>query len=79
MAAQAIVAQVEGLIERIRQCGYQVKHRKTLAHSHDELLGLEVMDKGDSKSGTERYSPNWTWFTQGKVVNGIKNVKLRVE
>lgn len=42
---QKIVARVERLLEGIRKLGYQGRHRKRMAHSWDELTGLEVVDK----------------------------------
>lgn len=43
--AKADVALVERLIEEIRWRAYQAKHRERLAHSRNELLESEVVDK----------------------------------
>lgn len=42
---QTDAARVERLIERVRQLGYQEKHKKVLAYSKHELPGSEVVDK----------------------------------
>lgn len=36
---------VERLVEEIRLFGYQGKHRKSLAHSRDELFESEIVDE----------------------------------
>lgn len=45
MVAQVYEARIERLIVEIRKIGYHPKHRERMAHSHDVLLKLEVIEK----------------------------------
>lgn len=66
------------MIKKFQELGYEVKHRKRLAHLWGKLSGSEIVDKRiQSRYGTLE-AKKGHYLSKGELVGGMKAVKISI-